>query len=171
MQNPTSETEIAELGLKMRFAIEYGEDPGIPARMKTMAEEIINSLPDGYIRRFQFTDYESAMSWFIVFFETGLFKAPNGTRVRRFYYKVTDYVMTKAPPALKKQLDEMFSENFPELKPAGYTSDGQACYRANQIAEAMGCTVEELEEQIRDMDEDTSITEHAVPLKDLHTIH
>ncbi|MFC1523629.1 hypothetical protein ACFL6N_02440 [Thermodesulfobacteriota bacterium] len=45
------------------------------------------------------------------------------------------------------------SRNFPELKPSGFTEEGDPCYDVQQLAEALGITEDEAREKISRLQE------------------
>ncbi|MBI5558696.1 MAG: hypothetical protein HY885_13775 [Deltaproteobacteria bacterium] len=71
--------------------------------------------------------------------------------------EAVEWLLLYGPPHIRELLGQAShsatSACFPELKPSGYTRDGQACYEIDAIAESLGLSREEAIEKMTELEQ------------------
>ncbi len=80
----------------------------------------------------------------------------NKTVDSKLWAEAVEWLLLYGPPRIKEILSQASSmatqEHFPELKPTGYSPDGQPCYDVRKLAEFLGLTPEDIMKKLGEME-------------------
>ncbi len=98
----------------------------------------------------------------------------NKTVDAKLWAEAVEWLMLYGPPQIQELLSQASSvatnEHFPELKPAGYGSDGTPLYNINELAVSLGISPEEAQEQLQQKEQEREV-QHLFTEDDSNTIH
>lgn len=81
----------------------------------------------------------------------------NKTIDSKTWSEAVEWLLLYGPPEIRQVLDQAShtatSVCYPELKPTGYTPDGEPCYQIDDIAESLGISREEAIEKMTELEE------------------
>lgn len=81
----------------------------------------------------------------------------NKTIDSKTWSEAVEWLLLYGPPEIRDLLGQASytatSACYPDLRPTGFTSDGEPCYNIDEIAETLGITREEAIEKMMEMEE------------------
>lgn len=81
----------------------------------------------------------------------------NKTTDSKTWSEAVEWLLLYGPPEIRQLLGQAShtatSACYPDLKPTGYTPDGEPCYHVDDIAESLGITREEAIQKMIELEE------------------